>query len=274
MSAVGAVGRRAGARAYLAMARTMARSALTYRLSFVLTLFATMIQFLAMLAIWRVLLASGRSVGGFDWPQMKAYLLVGFICGVIVSQYADFRMAARIQDGMVSLDLTKPVDYQLGRFAEAIGGVWAELLSGGAVAALVLLISGGIPWPGPASALLFAASMLAVIPLKFLFVYLSSLTCFYTQNYLGVHWARLAVVSLFSGALVPLAYFPGWLQGVARVLPFSSVASTPALIFLGKVSTTEAIRLISIQLVWIVALWFGARLIWRSAVRRLTVHGG
>jgi ABC-2 type transport system permease protein len=255
------------------LARTQARAALAYRLNFALSLSAQMFQLFAMLAIWGVLLSSGN-VGGFDWPQMKAYLLVGFLSGVMVSPIADWRMAVRIQDGMVALDLTKPIDYQTARFAEVVGALWTELFAGVVVCAGIVLLTGPVPLPSAAAALPFALSMLAVLPLKFGIVYLSATACFYTQNYLGVQWARLTITALFSGALVPLAFLPGWLQAIAAVLPFASLAATPGLIYIGQVDGAQAWRLIAIQYVWVLALWIGTRLIWHRAVRQVTIHGG
>ena len=262
-------------RPYLALARTSAKAGLAYRLNFVLSLFALMFQLFAMLAIWSVVLGSGRVVGGFDWAQMKAYLLVGFVSGVLVSQSADWHMVGRIQSGMVALDLTKPVNYQTARFADVVGAAWPEAVTGAVVCAGVLLFTGPAAAPPTATAaMLFAVSLLAILPLKFLIVYVTSLAAFHTQNYLGLHWARLAVVSILSGALVPLSFFPGWLQSVAAVLPFASLASTPGLIYLGQVDGAAAVRLIAIQFVWVVVLWVGARLIWQRAVTQVTIHGG
>lgn len=259
---------------YLTLARMQARSVLAYRLNFVLSLFSLMFQLFAMLAIWGVMLGTGRSLNGFDWGHMRAYLLVGFVCGALVSQSADFRMAARIQDGMVAVDLTKPVDYQRARFAEAVGGAWTEIATALLVCAGVLLLSGPVPWPGGAGTVLFVLSLVAVLPLKFLVVYMTGLVCFYTQNYMGVQWARLVIVSLFAGALVPLSFFPQWLQYLAAVLPFASMSATPALIFVGQLHGGEALALIAVQFAWVVALWLLARLIWRHAVKRVTIHGG
>jgi ABC-2 type transport system permease protein len=261
-------------RAYFALTRVTARATMTYRMNFILGQFALIFQLLAMLAIWRVLLASGKHVAGFDWPQMKAYLMVGFCSGVLVSMYADFRMAGRIRDGTVALDLTKPLDFQTARFAETLGGVWAELITAAIVCSSVLFVTGGIPVPSTPAAALFVLSMLAVVPLKFIIVYAFCLACFYTQNYLGVYWARLAIVSLLSGALVPLSFYPGWLQGLAQVMPFASLASTPALIYLDQVDVGAALRLIGTQLAWVIVLWSVTRLLFRGAVRQLTVHGG
>jgi ABC-2 type transport system permease protein len=260
-------------RGYRALARATAKSALAYRMSFVLALFGVLFQFVAMLAVWRVLLADGP-VGGFTWPQMRTYLLVAFASGALVSLFADFRMSFRIRNGDVSLDLVKPVRYQVARFAETLGGVWLEVLVVLLVGAATVLVAGALVTPHGGELALFALSMLLLIPLKFLIVYACGLLCFWTQNFIGVQWARLAIVNLLSGALVPLAYLPHWLGTLAAWSPFAGMASTPGLIMVGRVHGTQALVLVGVQLGWVVALWFGAKLLWRSAVRQLTVAGG
>jgi ABC-2 type transport system permease protein len=260
-------------RAYRALARAVALSVLTYRTNFLLGLGAVFFQLVALLAVWRVLL-SHSAVQGFTLPQMRAYLLVAFAAGALVSLLGDFRMAWRIQSGLVALDIIKPVDYQRARFAETLGGTWIELLAIVVVGGTTLAVTGGVPVPPPAVLALFLVSMLLLIPLKFLIVYVSTLACFWTQNFIGVQWARLAIVNLLSGALIPLVYLPGWLSTLAQWSPFAGLTSTPALIFIGHVDVPHGLRLVAVQAAWVLALWYGARLIWRAALRQLTVNGG
>lgn len=260
-------------RPYLALARAVALSALTYRMNFLLGLGGVFFQLVALLAVWRVLL-SESAVQGFTWPQMRAYLLVAFAAGTLVSLLGDFRMAYRIQSGLVSLDIVKPIDYQRARFAETLGGVWIEVLLVAVVGGVTLAVTGGVDTPALPALALFAVSMLLLIPLKFLIVYVSTLACFWTQSYIGVQWARVAVTNLLSGALIPLAFLPPWLATAAQWSPFAGLTSTPALIFIGRVDAGHGLALVAVQLAWVIVLWSGARLIWRAAVRQLTVNGG
>ncbi len=260
-------------RGYLALARANAKAALTYRMSFVLGLFGVVFQFVALLAVWQALAAHG-SVGGFSWPQMRLYLLVAFASGTLVSLFADFRMVFRIREGTVALDIIKPVRYQEARFFDTLGGVWIEILVVLVVTGVTLLIGGAPDWPPGRELALFSASMLLLIPLKFLVVYSVGLLCFWTENFIGLQWARLAIVNLLSGALVPLAFLPHWLGTAAAWSPFAGMASTPALILVGQASGGHAAALVAVQFGWVVALWFGAKLLWRVAVRQLTVNGG
>ncbi len=265
--------RRFNLRGYAALARAMAKSALAYRTAFLLALGGVLVQLVALLAVWKVLLAQG-AVGGFSWPQMRTYLLVAFASGTLVSLFADFRMGRRILDGSVSLDLVKPVRYQEARFAEVLGGVWIELLVVLVIGGGLAVVGGGLTNPGGPNIALFVASMVLLIPLKFLITYATALACFWTQNFIGVQWARLAIVNLLSGALVPLVYLPHWLGTAAAWSPFAGMASTPGVILVGRVDAGQALVLVAVQAAWVVLLWLGAKLLWRSAVRQLTVNGG
>ncbi|WP_238010103.1 ABC-2 family transporter protein [Dactylosporangium sp. AC04546] len=261
-------------RAYRAFARATALSALAYRGSFLLSLGGIAFQLIALLAVWRVLLDGGASIGGFDWEHMRGYLLVAFAASALVGSFVDFRMSFRIRSGLIALDLVKPVDYQRARFWETVGGVWIEIaiivLVGGVAA-----VFGGLPvTPDGPELALFLCSMVLLVPLKFTVSYLSTLACFWTENFVGVLWARQAVTALLSGALVPLAYFPDWLATAATWSPFAGLTSTPALIFIGQVSGSEAVLLVAVQLGWVVVLWYAARALFRGALRQLTVHGG
>lgn len=274
MSERGASTRTVGARLrpYRSLARTSARSLLAHRLNFLLGLFAVLIQLLAMLSIWGVLLRTG-TVGGFTWPEMKAYLLIAYATGALLTMN-DFRMANRIRDGMVANDLTKPVDFQRARLAESTGAAGVEIAFTILVVAVVIAVTGGVPVPPPGRLALFLLSFLLVLPLKFCLSYLTAMVCFWTENVFGVYLARSAITSLFSGALVPLTMLPGWLYGLATVLPFAGITFTPAWIYLGRADGADAVRLIAVQFGWAAVLWFGSRLAWRGAIRQLTVHGG
>ena len=265
--------RRVPLRAYVGLARAALTSLLAYQATFLFGLLASVFSAVAMLFLWQAVLRGGQAPHGFDWPTMKAYLLVAFVAGSLASSYVDYRMAFRIQRGDIALDLVRPVDYQRARFAEALGFGLYELLSGLLVATAAGALFGGVPLPRGAL-LPFALSAALVLPLRFAFIYITAMAMFWTHNYIGVNSGRIAVVTLFSGALVPLPFLPGWLQAVAAVLPFQGMAATPALLFTGRLTGSAAWAGVAVQGLWTVALWWGARGLWRAASRQLTVHGG
>ncbi|HEX6684282.1 MAG TPA: ABC-2 family transporter protein [Candidatus Limnocylindrales bacterium] len=250
------------------------RRMLTYRLNALIGWLGGAAILISSLAVWNALLRNG-DIGGYDWETMKGYLLIAWAMSAVGTSYGDWHMANRIRDGAVATDLTKPVDYQSARFAEQLGGLAFELVAIVVAALAVIVFTGGIPAPaGLGQGLLFALSFAMVVPLKFIIWYITTMVCFWTQNYLGVAWARDAVVWVFSGGLIPLSLMPSWLGSLAAALPFAGLAATPAALYLGQASGTEAWKLLAVQAFWLITLWLGARLLWRGALRALTVHGG
>ncbi len=260
-------------RAYRSMARMALKSLLAYQTSFLFGMLASAFGVLSMLYLWRSALAAGPRQG-FDWPQMKAYLLVAFVVGSLVSSYTDYRMANRIQQGDVAMDLVRPVDYQWSRLAESVGFAVYEAGTAIVVVLAAAAIFGGMSPPDRDTVPLFILSALLVLPLRFGIVYLSGLLVFWTQNYVGVQAARIALITLFSGALVPLAFLPEWMRVIATYLPFVGMASTPALLYTGSLEGSDATTAVLVQAAWAVVLWWLARLMWSAAARKLTVHGG
>lgn len=258
-------------RAYRSLFLMSVKRSFAYRLNTVLGWVGGAAYLVASLAVWRALLDQG-SIAGYDWPAMKAYLLIGWATGSIGNVMGDWRMADRILQGEVATDLTKPIDYQGARFAEHLGMLIVEMCAIAVAVGVVVIFTGGVPLP--ASWPLFLLSFLLVIPLKFVISYLTCMICFWTSNFMGIAWTKNGLVLLFSGGLVPLAMLPVWISAPAAVLPFAGITATPAALYLGQATGVQAAQLLAVQVFWVVALWFAARFAWRGALRALTVHGG
>jgi ABC-2 type transport system permease protein len=184
-------------------------------------------------------------------------------------------MASRIRDGNVATDLTKPIDYQTARFAEQLGGLAFELVAIAIAVTGVVLVTGSVPVPaGFGQAMLFLLSFVLAVPLQFSIRYMTAMVCFWTHNFMGVSWAKDATVFLLSGGLIPLALLPSWLGTLAAALPFAGLTATPAALYLGQADGAQAWKLLGLQAFWVIALWLGGRMLWRGALRALTVHGG
>lgn len=225
------------------------------------------------MALWRHLLDDG-SMAGYDWEAMRAYIVISFVTITLAYGGAHGQVAERILDGMVAIDLTRPVDFQRARAAEYIGSMIASLPTAaiGSVGAWLLFTP-----PAPASPLagaLTAVSILLLFPLSFEVVYLSVLACFWTHRYGTIMFARESLVAFFSGVTIPLALMPSWLQALAWCLPFPHFTTTPSSIYLGRVDTLGALGLIAAEAAWVIGLWVAARVLWRHAVKQVTIHGG
>ncbi|ASA24449.1 ABC transporter permease [Paenibacillus donghaensis] len=260
---------------YRSIANRSLQNILAYRLSYVMTLLSSFVNLLAVYFLWQGIYNGRESLGGYSWDQMKTYLLVTFLANSILSWYSETAISAKILDGSVAADLLKPIDFQSARFAETLGSSLLEGTLGIFLIGCFMMLTPGVklphsPWVYP----LFGFSLLAVMVVKFGVVYLAALLCFWSTGSLGIVWTRIALTNLMSGALVPLAFFPDWLERLALWLPFQSIIHTPTVIFLQQTDGWGALCLIGLQCLWGALLWWAGKKIWSWAVRQVTIHGG
>lgn len=260
---------------YPALALVAAQQALAYRGATILNIVAGLAQVAVLYYLWRVVLAADPGVGGFDWERMRAYVLLAYGINALLAFPAESRLFDTIRSGQVAVELLRPVDYLKAQLAQALG---AAAVEGGISAALTLALGlavfGIAPPASPVAALLFPISVALGFLVKFLISYLTGLLCFRTLNAVGLLWARAAVTNILSGALIPLAFFPGWLRAAALAAPFQAIVHTPLAIYLGEAREIALAGALAVQAGWVAALWILARILWLPAVRSLTVQGG
>ncbi|WP_374705605.1 ABC transporter permease [Paenibacillus apis] len=260
---------------YITLALCSMQNTLAYRLSFILNFLASFIGLIAMYCLWQAVYTGRDQLSGFTWEQMQAYLLVTFFVNSMLSYYSESSISGKIIDGSVMMDLLRPIQFQKARLAETLGSCVLEGLLSCILIGTAAVFTLGISLPQDGVGMLqFGISMLSSIFVKFCIVYMSALLCFWTTSSFGIYWARTSITNLLSGALVPLTFFPGWLESLAMALPFQGIVNTPVRIALGMTGRAEAWQMIGVQWVWIILLWLLGRWLWSRAVRQITIHGG
>jgi ABC-2 type transport system permease protein len=122
--------------------------------------------------------------------------------------------------------------------------------------------------------LLFFIAAANAIFLQFMITYIIGLINFWTMS-VGVYGSFVGTLSsFFSGAFVPLWFFPKWLYDIAQFLPFKLIYYTPISIYLGKVNAYDAALLIIQQCFWILLFVVIERIMWNRGTKRLIIQGG
>jgi ABC-2 type transport system permease protein len=256
---------------YLSIAMTAVQEALAYRLTTLLTMVSNLVWVAVLYYVWRSVYGGRPQIEGFDWRAMQTYLVVAYSVNALLSFQSLSQLTMAIRTGQVASELTRPVDYLATSMARASGRAVIEGVVGGALALVVgvLLLDVRPPVSGWAAAVFVVSAVLGFL-IKFLIHYLVALLAFFTTSVTGLLWAEIALVNLLSGALIPLAFFPDWLQRVLAFLPFQGIVTTPVGIYLGR---TGALALV-VQLVWVGVLVVLAKLLWRPSIRALDIQGG
>jgi ABC-2 type transport system permease protein len=262
-------------RVYLDLVRTSFKQSFAYRLDYALWIVSRVLWLFIQISVWQALFRNRATVDGISLSDMTNYVVLSMIVGSLAQSGLSGRLAWLVQQGSVSISLVRPLNLKLALMCEEIG----ESLTGTLVTALPVCagawaILGFRPPADPAMALTFLVSLVAGVVLSYNFDYLLGLLSFWLKDTHYVRWFGLAFYELFSGAMVPLWFYPRPLALASQYMPFRYVSFEPMAIYLGKTASGQALRVIGIQAVWIIIVIGLGRLVWMRAKRVITIHGG
>ena len=196
--------------------------------------------------------------------------MIGFL-----SLFSWYELMKSVYSGEVGTDLLKPVDYFTFWMAQDSGRAIVNLgLRGLPLLALFALVydlvypASLLQWLGVGIALLFAWGV------SFSWRFVINLSAFWTPDARGIIGFFIILSLFFSGFLMPLRFFPDWVQHLSTLTPFPLMLNTPVEIYLGVLRGPELIRALLTQLAWVVGLIFAGQLVLRVGIRRLVIQGG
>jgi ABC-2 type transport system permease protein len=214
-------------------------------------------------------------IGGYDATAAVTYtwLTQGMIMTVFTWGWRE--LALRIRTGDIATDLVRPVDplraglaMDLGRaLYHAIFRGIPPFLIGAAVFSLILP-SSPLVW------LAFLTSVVLAVTISFAIRWLYNTSSFWLLDDRGVMIIAGTAVSIFSGFMIPVSFFPEWLAFIAHLTPFPSIIQVPVDIFVGRLTGPDLLFALATQLGWAVVLLLAARSVFAIGVRRLVVQGG
>src|SRR5271168_652551 len=260
---------------YLECARIGFVNILAFRLRYFTGIFTYLINVTVYYFIWTAVYKSGGAIAGYDLTQMLTYVSVGWILRSFYWNTVDQEMSYEVLEGKIAMELIRPLSVQGMWMARAAGESTFRLML--LTAPTAVLVVALFPVRGPASGAhlaLFCAAAVGSFCIVGAINFLIGTCAIYLTSILALIRAKFWLMELLSGVLIPITFFPGWAQSALAWLPFEHIAYTPLQIYLGRLSTGEAARMLLVQWAWAGALvWLGA-VWWRLSIRKITIHGG
>jgi ABC-2 type transport system permease protein len=223
--------------------------------------------------LWRTTYQSAglEVIGGLSLHDTLWYLMLAETI-VLSKPRLSLTIAETVKDGAVAYLLNKPYNFLLYHFSLGLGDsilqMLFNLLAGGA---MVWLLVGPPPpvWGWP---LAIMAIILAWL-IDFCLAAMIGLTAFLTEEVAAFDWIYSKVLFLLGGLLIPLDFFPEWLQTIAHALPFAYTVYGPARLFVEPDLWRFAGLLLG-QLAWLAVLGGLLALFYRRSVSWLSINGG
>lgn len=225
-----------------------------------------------------ILVAALREAGpiaGYSQPDVLAYtwLTQGIIAVIAIWGWNE--LALRIESGDIATDLTRPVDVQRYWLARDYGrALYAICIRGivpvvvGAAVFRITVPHDFVRW------VVFALSLMLAVAVSFGLRFLVNLTPVWLRDWKGALLMSNFLASLFSGFIMPLAWFPSWARVPLEALPWAAMVQAPIDVYLGRAAGPAGLATIALQASWAVALLVAGRLTLQAATRTLVVHGG
>lgn len=216
--------------------------------------------------LWKVVMSSGVEAG-MSYQQMLTYTYVS----ALLSEMLVVKTAATgwLSEGVLLKLYSRPLTVFGQLVAHTVGG-WAPML-----VLFSLPMAMAAPLIGvslvPASPLFFC-SLLLCISLGFAIEFLFACLSIKLRN---MSWLisriRMAVVSLFSGTIIPIKLLPFGIASAMKYQPFASLGGAALSIFTGSADSYE---IIMIQILWNVILWPLAILAFNKSQEGMVSYGG
>ena len=267
-------------RVYGGFFRAGAQGAMAYRLNFMGFFAGESLYCFVMYFIWKaVFMASGDSTFmGFTLVDMTMYVFMSNIVNFFTGTDATRALAEEIRDGNIIMRMIKPVNVDLSLLANEVGYnvvsfvfIFAPVMVGVEIYRYFAL---GYVAFNILTFLAFFASMLLSYLLAFYINLIFGYLAFWLMNIWGFDILKGSIIKFFSGALIPLAFFPGVVRDIFELLPFASMVYKPTMIYMGKIKGLDLAIAFGEQIIWIVVFFGIAKLLWRFAEKRLAVQGG
>ncbi len=224
-------------------------------------------------SLWSVVTHNRSELAGVPAEELLAYVLVAWVAVSFVATRVNEEIGRRFRDGHIATDLLRPMTLQSFWYARDLGRAFATLLLQTTPLFLGCLLLFDLPMPQhPSTWALTLLSLLLAHAINFGLSFLVGVAALPLHNISGLTHLKSTLVSVFSGALIPLELFGPTLRPLVYALPFRGMAHTPASLFLER--DVSVVGLLAGQLAWAAALWILGVLAWNAAARTLTVQGG
>ncbi|MBR5869126.1 MAG: ABC transporter permease [Clostridia bacterium] len=226
-------------------------------------------------AFWR----AGSEAFPMEFSDLSTYIwLQQALLAMFMAWYFDNDIFDSITSGSIAYELCRPCDLYTMWFTKNV----AVRLSRVVLRCFPILLVAmflpkpyGVSLPGSVMAeVLFPLSLILGFLVLVAFSMLIYISAFYTISSTGIRILATSAVEFLTGGVIPLPFFPDWIQPIMNLLPFASMQSTPFLIYTGHVGGQDAMSAILLQAVWLVLLVGVGKLWIRRATRRVVLQGG
>ncbi len=262
-------------RYFVELTKRQLQQSMAYRANWLFAFLSGFFLILIQISIWKALYAGKGDVAGINLPEMITYVLVVRIVDAFTRAGFIYAIERDVRYGDIGMKLIRPVSYKSAKFAENIGKSIGEILTGLTPILILSIFLFGMKSPAStAHGIGFVFMTLGAVVLNYYIQFTLGTTVFWVISAAHPNSLNTIFSTIFAGRIVPLWFFPAYINTIAQWLPYQFLYFLPAAVYLGKVPVEDLPSLCLLQLAWIAGMVLIERFVWSKAIRKTVVQGG
>lgn len=261
----------------IALIKSGIMSSLRFRGAVLVTLIGNLIYIVIVYSLWRGIFSSAKTdvLNGMTFNDTMIYLVLASSMFTMLESYMTWRMHDDIQSGQIVPDLIKPMNYQSYKYCGLIGEMLFSFVSTVIPTFVLVYFLSGRSVTLSYNLVFFFVSMILGVLISLTIDFMVGTICLYTQSVWGINMIKEVILLLFSGAVIPLAFFPEGLRRASMYLPFQAIYNSPLQQLIGKqLQISKRFEMLLVQIAWLCILLILSKLFWNKSIKILTVNGG
>ena len=260
---------------YLAVTRGGFMLGMVYRFTFIFTLLGNIVYLGVAYYLWSSIFTHADVIRGMTFNETFLYVGLGSSVFVLLKTYTDWFIHGDIREGTIANYLIKPVEVGVYYLFSSLGLFLFNLLIITLPTLLLLAFVFKVQFTVGPGLIIFPISILLAYLITFNIDYFVGLFGFYTESVWGLSTTKEIIITVFSGALIPLQFFPDPIQKVLFWLPFQAIFHTPITMITRPNQGWDVLMpMLGVQIFWVIAIFVAARLFYTQAVKVLRISGG
>ena len=247
-----------------------------YRTHSMISIFVGPVYFIVQYFIWNAVYGAKDMLQGIALQEMIQYFGVSTLIGYLVMDFADWNLSMLIRTGKFLTFAIRPIHHRFFALAQKVGhrmiGFLFEFLPCLIIFQCLFHVNMRPKYLG-----WFFVSVLLAFLMHFYAYYTMGLLSFWLVKTDGIREVFGLLSSVCSGSLIPLVFFPHWLQVIQFFLPFQYIIYVPSMVFTGKYVlggiTFEVPQIVGIQAIAVFGAYLVSEVLYRLSMKHFTGVG-
>lgn len=252
---------------------------LQYRTDAIAGIFNQIFFGLIFIMVYLAFYESGGDNLPMNFNEIVTYVwLTQAFFALIYPYEKDNELLSIIKNGNLAYELIRPQNFYFKWYIKMLSKkIVATLLRFSPIIILGLILPYPFHLSLPISLENFIIFILAIILSSLLItslcLFIHILTIF-TLDEKGFINLYSTIAELFMGAIVPIPFFPIWMQKISSLLPFRYITDFPFRIYSGSIPITEGYTMLLISFIWITISITTGYIISNIALKKAVIQGG